>query len=146
MLVGIERAKRLAERLADAIAGVWPHRILHPDPPPPRIKADRVVRRGEHDALDPGPARRLEQIVAADDVGLQDRLPWALDRKAAEMHDAVDPLHDFLHRREVRKLGRHESLIRAEICRRAHIAHAQFWIDAFEELAQPRANATGGAG
>jgi hypothetical protein len=55
-----------------------------------------MVRRGEHHALDALLSRRLEQIVAADDVGLQDLVPGALDRIAAEMQDAVDAFADRL--------------------------------------------------
>src|SRR5262245_13091931 len=81
---GVERAQRLAERLAHAVARVRPHRRVRPDAAAARIEADGVVGRGEDDALDAVPARRLEQVVAADDVGVEDRLPWPLDREAAE--------------------------------------------------------------
>src|SRR5262245_48254167 len=79
VLVGVERAQRLAERLARAVARVWPHRFVRADPALARIEADRVVRRGEHHALDLGAARSLEQVVAADDVGAEDRLPRPFD-------------------------------------------------------------------
>ncbi len=44
VLVGIERAERLAECLADAIAAVGPRRHIGADAVMPRIEADRVVR------------------------------------------------------------------------------------------------------
>src|SRR5882724_12427380 len=89
VLVGIECAQRLAERLADAVAAVRPHRDVGADLAPARIEADGVVGRGEDHALDAGLPRRLEEIVAADDVGLQDRIPWPLYGETAEMDDAV---------------------------------------------------------
>src|SRR5215213_10129268 len=84
MLVRVHGAKRLAERLADTVTRVWPHRLAHADLSTTRIVPDRVVRGCEHDALDPRPARRLEQVVTANDVGLQDRLPRPLYRETAE--------------------------------------------------------------
>ena len=78
MLVGIERADRLAEHLADAVAAVRARGDVGADPVMARIEADRVVGRGEHHALDALFARGLEQIVAADDVGLQDLCPRGL--------------------------------------------------------------------
>ena len=74
-----------------------------------------MVRRREHDALDALPARRLEQIVAADDVGLQDVVPRAFDRKPAEMQDAVDALADRLDLCEIGQLGRLEFFVDAKI-------------------------------
>jgi hypothetical protein len=67
-----------------------------------------MVRRREHDALDALLARRLEQIVATDDIGLQDVVPRAFDRKPAEMQDAVDALADRLDLRRIGQLGRRE--------------------------------------
>src|SRR5215471_18538586 len=75
VLVCIKRAERLAERLADAVAGIRTHRGVNSDAPLARIKADRMVRRGEYHPLDAVATRRLEQMVATDDVGLQDRVP-----------------------------------------------------------------------
>jgi hypothetical protein len=66
-----------------------------------RIEAHRMVRRREHNTLDALPARRLEQIVAADDVGLQDIVPPPLDRKPAEMQDPVNAVADRLDLCEV---------------------------------------------
>ena len=111
VLVGIERADRLAEHLADAVAAVRPRRDVGADPVMARIEADRMVRRGEHHALDALLPRRLEQIVAADDVGLQDLVPGAFDRIAAEMQDAVDAFADRLDLRQVGEIGRLEFLV-----------------------------------
>src|SRR5262249_59765660 len=89
VLERIERAERLAERLADAVARIRTHRGVNADASPTRIEADRMVRRREHHPFDAVAARRLEQIVATDDVGLQKRVPRPFDREAAEAHDAV---------------------------------------------------------
>ena len=40
-----------------------------------RIKADHVVRRREYEAFDAVTARRLEHVVATENIGLQDRFP-----------------------------------------------------------------------
>src|SRR5262249_30080844 len=85
MLVRMEGADRLAENLADAVAAVRPRRHVGPDPVMARVEADRVVRGREHHALDALAPRRLEQVVAAEDVGLQDIVPGTFDRIAAEM-------------------------------------------------------------
>ena len=109
VLVGIERAQRLAERLADAVAAVGPHRDVGADA---GACADRSRRRGwtrRRHALHALAARRLEQIVAADDVGLQDRLPGPFDREAAEMDDAVDALDDLLDLVELGEIGGDEA-------------------------------------
>src|ERR1700710_2870106 len=79
MLVSIKRADRLTEHLADAVTAVRPRRDVGSDPVVARVETYRVVRRRKYDALDALFARRLEQIVAADDVGLQDVVPRALD-------------------------------------------------------------------
>src|SRR5580692_9040623 len=42
VLVGIKRAERLAERLADAVAAVGPRRHVGADPVMARIKTDRM--------------------------------------------------------------------------------------------------------
>jgi hypothetical protein len=112
----------------------------------PRVEADRVVGRGEYHTLDALFACGLEQIVAADDVGLQDRIPGALDRIAAEMQDAVDALADRLDLRHVGKIGCLEFLVLAEIGRRLQVAQHQVRIDRRQQLAQARADPAGGAG
>ena len=137
MLEGIERGERLAERLAGAVAGVGPHRRLDADPPLPRIEADRMVRRREHDPLDPGAARGLEQIVAADDIGVEDRLPRPFDREAAEMDDALHALDGALDLAHDREIGLDEGLVRRQVGGWREVAPADVRIDAFEQLAQP---------
>ncbi len=72
---GIERAERLAEGLADAIPGIGAHRSINADTSAARIKADHVVRRREYEAFDAVTARRLEHVVATENIGLQDRFP-----------------------------------------------------------------------
>jgi hypothetical protein len=70
-----------------------------------RIEADRVVRGRHDDALDPGAARRLEHVVEADDVALEDVLPGIFAGDAAEMHDAVDAGDHLLDRRHIGDIG-----------------------------------------
>src|SRR5689334_13223494 len=118
VLVGIECAYRFPEHLANAVTAVRARGDIRADAVMARIKTHRMVRRCKHDAFDALFARRLEKIVAADDVGLQDSVPWAFDRIAAEMQDAVDALADRLDLREVRKLGRLKLFVCAEIGRR----------------------------
>src|ERR1700692_3055686 len=112
----------------------------------PRIEPYRVVRGREHDALDALLARRLEQIVAADDIGLQDVIPRPLDRKSAEMQDAVDTLADRLDLRRVRQFCRLEFFVSAEIGRRFQVAQQQVRIDRRQQLSQACADSTGRAG
>ena len=146
VLVGIHRAQRLAERLADAVARIRAHRLVDADAALARIKADRVIGGREDDALDAGAARRLEQVVAADDIGIEDRLPRAFDRKAAEMHDAVDAGDRLLDLRHVGEIGLHEVLVGAQIGRLLDVADADLRIDALQQLAQPRADVARGSG
>src|SRR5262249_61972032 len=89
ILVGIERPGRLAERLADTRARIRAHRDIGSDPAPARIEADRMVGGGKYDAPHLGLPSGLEQVVATDDVRIQNRIPRAFDRVAAEMHNAV---------------------------------------------------------
>ena len=70
-----------------------------------RIEPDRVVRGRHDDALDAGPARRLEHIVKADDVALENVLPAVFAGNAAEMHDAVHPGDHALDLRHVGNIG-----------------------------------------
>src|SRR4051794_6257369 len=146
VLVGIERADRLAECLADAVAAVGAHRHVGADAVMPRIEADRMVGRGEHDALDALFARGLEQIIAADDIGLQDIVPRTFDGKSAEMQDAVDALADGFDLGEVGEVGGLEFLARAEVGGRFHVAEHQIRIDREQQLAQACADFTGSAG
>src|SRR5205807_6880799 len=101
VLVGIEAGERLAEGLADAIAAVGPRHDAVVDLSLARIEADRVVAGGEDDALHAGAPRRLEDIVKADDVSLEDHRPLVLARDAAEVDDAVDVVDHPLDSRHV---------------------------------------------
>jgi len=79
VLVGIERADRFAKHLADTVTAIGPRRHVGANAMITRVKTTRVVRRGKDHTLDALFPRGLKQIVAADDVGLQDRVPRALD-------------------------------------------------------------------
>ncbi len=146
VLVGIERADRFPERLADAVAAVGPRGHVGADAVIAGIEADRVVRRGEHHALDALLARGLEQIVAADDVALQDIVPGTFDRIAAEMQDAVDALADRLDLRGVGQFRLHEPLGIAQVGRRLDVAEQQVRIDRRQQFSQARADPAGRAG
>src|SRR5712691_8845531 len=141
VLVRIERSDRLAERLAGAVAGIRAHRGVHANAALARIEADGMVRRREHDALDAVPARSLEQIVATDDVRLENGVPWPFDREAAEMHDAVDAGDGPLDACHVGEIGRHEAFVRCEVGGPCNVAQPDVGIDTFEQMAQPRADA-----
>ena len=135
VLVGVERAQRLAERLADAIAAVGPHRDVGADLALARIEADGVIGRGEDHALDACLARRLEEVVAADDVGIQDRVPRASlrDRMAAEMDDAVGALHRRRDLVGLGEVGRDEGFARLQILGLHAIAQHQPGIELGEQ-------------
>ena len=105
MLVGIEASERLAEGLADAIPAVGPRHDAVVDLVLARIEPDRVVAGREDDALHAGAARRLEDIINADDVALEDHRPLVLARDAAEVDDAVDAGDHPLDSRHVGEFG-----------------------------------------
>src|SRR5260370_13714413 len=75
VLIGIERAHRLAEHLADAVAAIGARRHIGSDPVMARVEADRMVRRGKHNALDALFARRFEQVGAASVIVMQAIVP-----------------------------------------------------------------------
>src|SRR5690606_14177776 len=115
VLVRVDRPERFAEGLADPVAAVGTHFPVGIEPPVAPVVPDRVVGGSEDDTLDTLPARRLEDVVAADDVGLEDRLPQPLDRMAAEVNDAVDAVDrglDLVHPGEI---GSGEALMGGEI-------------------------------
>src|SRR3954454_3886395 len=115
MLVGIKRADRLAKHLADAVAAVRPRGDIGAGAMMTRVETNRVVGRGEDHTLDALSTCGLEQIVAAEEVGLQDVAPGAFDRNPAEMQDAVDAFADRLDLREIGEIGRLEFFVRTEI-------------------------------
>src|SRR5206468_1559870 len=141
VLVGIEAGERLGEGLADAVAAVRSRYHLVVDLPVARVEADRVIARRHDDALDAGPPRRLEEIVRADDVRLNDRLPLALAGEAAQMDDAVDAVDHALDRRHVRELGTINFLPGARRSERHAIGDPDDPIDALQTVAQRPADA-----
>src|SRR5947207_1579852 len=110
VLFRIERAERLAERLAHAVAAIRAYSDINPDLPGARIETDRMIGRCKHQALDAGAVRGFEHIVTADDIGFVDRLPRTFDRMAAEMHDAVDSGGYLLHLPVIGEVGGDEFL------------------------------------
>ena len=122
MLVGVERGQSLAERLAGAVAGIRPHRLVHADATLPRIEADDMVRGCEHHPSDALATRGLEQVVATDDVGLQDGIPRSLDREPSEMDNAVDARDGALDLGQAGEVGRDEGFVRAKVGRPLDVA------------------------
>src|SRR5262245_57639186 len=86
------------------------------------------------------PPRGLEQIVGADDVAVEDRVPGAFDRKAAEMDDALHTRDGALHLSDRGEVSLDEGFIRREVVRRLDVAPVDLGIDTCEELAQPGAD------
>src|SRR5581483_8402411 len=146
VLLGVEGAERLAERLAHAVARVGPHRDVGADAVMARVEPHRVVGGSEHHPLDALAARRLEQVVAADDVGLQDRLPRAFHRVAAQVDDAVDAVDDALHLLDAGEVGGNERLVVGEVGGLPDVAQAKVGVDGLQEPAQARADVARGAG
>ncbi len=147
VLVGVERAQRLAERLADAVAAVGPHRDVGADLALARIEADRVVGRGEDHALHAGLARRLEQVVAADDVGVEDLLPRALrpnGRRDGSRCRA--PLTSAATCVGLGEVGLHEGLAGLQVLRLHPVAQHQPGIELGQQWPRHGADAAGGAG
>src|SRR6266571_8652943 len=92
VLVGVEAAERLAERLRNAVAAVRLRGGAVIDGFVAAVEAGGVVARCENDAARAVAPRGLERIVGADDVRAQDHLPRAFDGEAADVHDRVDAL------------------------------------------------------
>jgi hypothetical protein len=140
VLVGVERAYRLAEHLADAVARVGQRCHIRADRLLARIEADGVVRGGEDDALHALAPRRLEEVVAADDVGREDRLPRPFDGKAAEVEDAFAALDRLLDLTDVREIGGDERFVRAKVGRRLQVAEDEL-VMRLQQLSHARADA-----
>ena len=90
VLIRVEARDRLAEHLADTIAGVGTQRAVGADRPFAAMEADDVIGAGEDHPLHAGAPRRLVEIIGADDVVRADVFPIGLQRIAAEMDDRID--------------------------------------------------------
>ena len=104
-----------------------------------------MIAAGEHDAFDALDAGRLEQIVRADDVGAEDRVPVAFDGKVAQVNDAVDPGDGGSAGRPIAQVGLDERLIGPAIVQGDDVGQAQA-LAPFELPAQEAPDAAGGAG
>src|SRR6266705_6444446 len=125
VLVGVEAAERLAERLRNAVAAVRLRGGAVIDGLVAAVETDGVVAGREHDAARAVPPRGLERIVGADDVRAQDHLPRAFDGEAAQVHDRV---HAFRHAQHVPQVGAiapDEFLAPDEVLDRADVGQAQ---------------------
>ncbi len=145
VLVGVKAGERFRECFRDTVAAVGARHDPVIDRLAARIKADRVIRGRHDDALDPGAARRLEHVVEADDVAVEDVLPAVLARDAAEMDDAVDAGNHLLDCRHVGDVGLIDLLAPLVLWPRRRerhpVGHAQHRIDAAQRLAQRAADA-----
>ena len=86
------------------------------------IKSHGMIGRRKDDALHAGAMRGLEQIIAADDVGVEDRVPWGLDRNAAQMDDAVNSVYNLLDLRVFVKIRADEVFTGPKIVRDPDVA------------------------
>jgi len=144
VFVRVESAHALAEDLAETVARIGPDRRIDTDRLRARVEAHRMIAGREDDALDALEPRRLEQVVAADDIGGVDRVPFRLDRIAAEVNDAVDAGDRPSHRLDIGEIGRHDVLTTRRIAHRAHIGQAQAILGA-QKRPDHRGDAAGGA-
>ena len=74
-----------------------------------------MIAAREDDARHAARARRLEDVVGADDVCVEDGLPGRFARHPAEMHDGIDVSHERGDGAGVGEIGGDELLVRAEI-------------------------------
>src|SRR5690606_26160690 len=125
IFVGVQAGDGLTEALADAIAAVRAKGDVGADGLVAAVEADDMVAAREDDPLDALLAGGLEQIVNSDDIGPEDRLPRALDRKSAEMDNAVHAVDQVEQGVEVADIGGDELLIPGQIGNRRDVGQAQ---------------------
>src|SRR6185369_4254041 len=88
--VEVKTGEALAKHLRDPVKGIRSGRGAGIDPFIPPVEADDMVGTGEDDAGAPVMAGTFEEVISAEDIGLQDGIKGLFDRDAAEMQDAVD--------------------------------------------------------
>ena len=110
------------------------------------VEADHVVGGGKHDPLDALAPRGLEQVVAADDVGLQHRLPIGLDRLSTEMDDAIDAGAHRFAGGKIGEIGIHDLFARTRRVERRLVRQADDRVEATNVRPQPAPDAARGAG
>ena len=146
VLVAVHRAQRFAEGLAHAIAAVGPRRDIGADLLAAAMEAHGMVGRGEDHALHTRLLRGIEEVVAADDIGLQDGVPRALDGKAAEMDDRMRARHGGGDLVGPGQIGGDEGLAGQEIVGLHLVAQHQSGIARRQQGPDHGADAAGGAG
>src|SRR6266705_2431329 len=144
VLVGVEAAERLAERLRHAVAAVGLRDGAVIDGLVAAVEADGVVAGREHDAARAVPPRGLEGVVGADDVRAQDHLPRAFDGEAAEVDDRGYALRHAQHVAQAGAVAADEFLALREVPDRADVGEAQ-GVAPRELAAQMTADVAGGA-
>ena len=111
------------------------------------VKADHMVRAGEHHPFHAMAARGFIDVKDAFDVGFEDFLERALYRHAAQVHDGVAAGQQGVHSLLVRQVAGRHFLMRAfgfAQCR--NVGHPQHFGVGHETLAQHLAQATSGTG
>src|SRR5262245_50559532 len=102
----------------------------------PRIEADRVVGRSEDHALHTLASGGLEQVAAADDIGLQDGLPGALHGEPAEVDDTFNALDRLLHLVQVSKVCCNKALVGLQVGRYLDVAQPEVRVGRRKQFAQ----------
>src|SRR6266496_4433545 len=144
VLVGVEAAERLAERLRHAVAAVGLRGDAVIDGLVAAVEADGVVAGREHDAARAVPPRGFERVVGAEDVRAQDHLPRAFDGEAAEVHDRGYALRHAQHVAQAGAVAPDEFLAPGEVLDRADVGQPQ-GVAPRELAAQVAADVAGGA-
>ncbi len=75
--------------------------------------------------LTPLTARRLEYVVAANDVGAEDPVPRPLDRITAQMHDCIHALCDAKSVGKLRDVGANEFFFFVDFFQRTEVGDLQ---------------------
>ena len=79
------------------------------------IEAHGVIAAGENDPFDAGNAGRLEKIIGADDVGVEEGFPIAFNGISTQMNDTIDAGNGILGGLRVAQISLYIFLIRAAI-------------------------------
>ena len=146
MAVEVQLREVFAERLRQAVQAIGLGRRAGGNHLVLAVEAGHVVRAREHHAAHARLARGLVQVVGADDVGRQDRLPRLLGGDAAHVHDGVDAVQQRQHGAGVGQVGPHHLFGRRGGAQVDGVRQAQQVAVRRQSAAQLAAEAAGGAG
>ena len=90
VLVGVQAAEVLGERLAEAVIGVGAGWHVGADVLAGGVQAGDVVAAGQHDPLGVLAAGGLEEVVGAEDVDVEGAVEAVLVGDAGQMDDPID--------------------------------------------------------